>query len=83
MTDGPGRVPIRIPQASVAVTEGTILEWFSADGERVAAGAPLYRMETEKIEMDVEAPATGVLRILAPPGATLPVGEDIGYVEAE
>jgi pyruvate/2-oxoglutarate dehydrogenase complex dihydrolipoamide acyltransferase (E2) component len=64
----------------VAVTEGTIVEWFAGDGAVVQAGVPLYRMETEKVEMDVEAPATGVLHITGQPGETYPVGEVIGFI---
>ncbi len=52
-----------------------------ADGGQIEAGEPLYRMETEKVEMDVEAPASGVVHILGPAGETYPVGHDIGYIE--
>jgi pyruvate/2-oxoglutarate dehydrogenase complex dihydrolipoamide acyltransferase (E2) component len=81
VADQQDQIPIKIPQAGVAVTEGTITEWFVADGGQISAGAPLYRMETDKVEMDVEAPATGVLHILGSAGETYPVGEDIGYIE--
>jgi len=64
----------------VAVTEATIVEWFAAEGQLVQAGAPLYRMETEKVEMDVEAPVSGVLHIGGRPGETYPVGEVIGVI---
>lgn len=73
--------PIMIPQAGVAITEGTILEWLAADGEAVAEGQPLYRLETDKVEIEVEAPVAGVVRISGQPGETYPVGEIIGYVQ--
>lgn len=81
MTGGE-RIPVKIPQAGVAVTEGTIAQWLVADGSQVAAGDALYRMETEKVEMDVEAPVAGTFHILAEAGATYPVGHDIGYIDA-
>lgn len=80
MQDGE-RVAIRIPQPGAAISEGTILEWLVADGQRVAAGAPLYRLETDKIEIEVDCPADGALRILGCAGETYPVGQEIGYIE--
>jgi pyruvate/2-oxoglutarate dehydrogenase complex dihydrolipoamide acyltransferase (E2) component len=80
VAEQPDQIAIKIPQAGVAVTEGTIAEWFVADGGTIGAGEPLYRMETEKVEMDVDAPASGVVHILEPAGETFPVGHDIGYI---
>ncbi len=70
-----------IPQASVAVSEGTLVDWLAADGDRVHVGQALYRLETEKVEIDVECPADGVVRLIGRPGETYPVGEQIGYIE--
>lgn len=75
------RVPIRIPQPGAAITEGTIVEWLVADGARVEAGRPLYVLETDKIEIEVECPADGELRIVGPAGGTYQVGEEVGFVE--
>lgn len=80
MSDG-GRTPIRIPQAGVAMTEGTIVEWVAAEGARVTEGEVLYRLETEKVELDVDCPASGVLHVTGRVGETYPVGEDIGYID--
>jgi pyruvate/2-oxoglutarate dehydrogenase complex dihydrolipoamide acyltransferase (E2) component len=74
------RVWIRIPQAGVATTEGTISEWLVADGDRVESEVPLYVLETEKIEMEVPCPAAGVLHITGEAGEIYPVGEAIGYL---
>ncbi len=76
-----GRVVLRIPQAAVTMTEGTIVEWLAGDGERVAAGQVIYRLETEKVEIDVESPASGVLRVRGKAGETYPVGEEVGAIE--
>jgi pyruvate/2-oxoglutarate dehydrogenase complex dihydrolipoamide acyltransferase (E2) component len=80
--DETGRTPIKIPQAGATMDEGTIVEWLVADGDRVTIDRPLYRLETEKVEIEVECPATGVVHLLGEPGKTYPVGEDIGFVEA-
>jgi pyruvate/2-oxoglutarate dehydrogenase complex dihydrolipoamide acyltransferase (E2) component len=75
------RMVIRIPQAGVAMTEGTITEWLAADGDQVRPQQPIYVLETEKVEMEVECPAAGVLRITGQTGTVYPVGETVGYIE--
>jgi pyruvate dehydrogenase E2 component (dihydrolipoamide acetyltransferase) len=75
------RTPIRIPQAGVAMTEGTIVEWLVADGDRVGEGDVLYRLETEKVEIDIECPVSGVIHVTGRVGQTYPVGEGIGYID--
>ncbi len=76
-------VSISIPKASQAVTEGTIAQWLVADGERVSAGQPIYLLETDKVEMEIEAPVGGILRISVPEGSTWPVGTAVGEIEDE
>lgn len=79
---GTPRILLKIPQASVAVTEGTIVRWLVADGDRVDEGQPLYLLETDKVEMEVEAPAAGTFHPLGEAGQTYPVGADVGYIDA-
>jgi pyruvate dehydrogenase E2 component (dihydrolipoamide acetyltransferase) len=61
--------------------EGTIIEWVVADGTPVMAGDVVYRLDTDKTELDVEAPVAGVLRIVAAAGGTFPVGTEVGRIE--
>src|SRR5579883_2874827 len=64
------------------MTEGTLAAWLCDDGVEVAAGQPLYRLETDKVTMDIEAPAAGILRQLVPAGTDVPVGHLIGRLLA-
>jgi pyruvate/2-oxoglutarate dehydrogenase complex dihydrolipoamide acyltransferase (E2) component len=73
--------PINIPKLGIAMTEGTIAQWLIADGATVSAGEPLYILETDKVENEIESPAAGVLRVLAAEGAAYPVGTHIGNIE--
>ena len=73
--------PINIPKLGIAMTEGTIAQWLVADGAAVDAGQPLYVLETDKVENEIEAPASGVLRVLAAEGTAYPVGTHIGNIE--
>jgi pyruvate/2-oxoglutarate dehydrogenase complex dihydrolipoamide acyltransferase (E2) component len=75
------RTWIKIPQAGVAITEGTIVLWLVADGDPVTEGQPLYVLETEKVEIEVECPSSGVVRISGLTGQVYPVGETVGYVD--
>jgi pyruvate/2-oxoglutarate dehydrogenase complex dihydrolipoamide acyltransferase (E2) component len=72
---------LRFPKLGVSMTEGTLLEWVVADGARVEAGELIYRLETDKVECDVEAPASGTLRHVGTPGVLYQVGDEIGRIE--
>jgi pyruvate/2-oxoglutarate dehydrogenase complex dihydrolipoamide acyltransferase (E2) component len=74
-------VSVRIPKSGQATTEGTIAKWLVDDGEPVEEGQALYLLETDKVEMEVEAPASGTLRTLAPEGTTHEVGAEIAQIE--
>jgi pyruvate/2-oxoglutarate dehydrogenase complex dihydrolipoamide acyltransferase (E2) component len=77
------RVSVKMPKLGLTMTEATILEWRKAVGERVSPGEILLVIETEKAEVEVEAPAGGTLaEILGSPGATCPVGDVIAVIEA-
>lgn len=77
-------MPTEIPLVKVGMTmhEGTVEEWYAADGERVEAGALLYRLETEKVNLDVDAEQAGVVKHLVAEGATLAPGDVVGYIYA-
>lgn len=70
-----------IPKLAVSMTEGTITEWLAADGDEVTEGQPIYRLETDKAEADIEAPTSGVLRIEADTGEPLEVGTPVGEID--
>jgi pyruvate dehydrogenase E2 component (dihydrolipoamide acetyltransferase) len=72
-----------MPRLSDTMEEGTILRWLKADGESVARGEELVEIETDKATMTYESDQAGTLRILAPEGATLAVGEVIAQLGAE
>jgi pyruvate/2-oxoglutarate dehydrogenase complex dihydrolipoamide acyltransferase (E2) component len=72
---------LRIPKAGQAMEEGTIAKWLVADGDSVEQGQPVYRLETDKVEMDIEAPVSGVIRITAPEGSTHGVGTPVAEIE--
>jgi pyruvate dehydrogenase E2 component (dihydrolipoamide acetyltransferase) len=70
-----GITAITMPKWGLTMTEGTVVSWLKQEGQNFAAGEELLEIETTKITNVMEAPAGAVLRrIVAPAGATLPVG---------
>ena len=52
---------IRAPTSANSVTEATVGKWFKQPGDAVAVDEPLVELETDKVTLEVPAPATGVL----------------------
>lgn len=71
---------VTIPRLGMTMTEATLLEWLVPDGGAVEAGTVLYRIETDKVETDCEAPASGTLRHAGEPGTSYAVGAVIGLI---
>ena len=72
---------IRVPTLGESVTEATIGQWFKKVGDTVAADEPIVELETDKVTIEVPAPAAGVLEaIAANPGDTVDVGALLGAI---
>ena len=73
---------IRVPALGESVTEATIGKWFKKPGEAVAVDEPLVELETDKVTIEVPAPAAGVLAdIAARDGDTVAVGAVLGQIK--
>jgi len=68
---------LKIPKLGVAMQQATLVEWLVTDGENVTAGTPIYRIETEKVENEVEAPAAGIIHLVAQAGQVYSVGTTV------
>ncbi|HKG01448.1 MAG TPA: 2-oxoglutarate dehydrogenase complex dihydrolipoyllysine-residue succinyltransferase [Xanthobacteraceae bacterium] len=72
---------IRVPALGESVTEATIGRWFKHPGEAIAADEPVVELETDKVTIEVPAPAAGVLSdIAAKDGETVAVGALLGHI---
>ena len=72
---------IRVPTLGESVTEATIGQWFKKVGDSVNADEPIVELETDKVTIEVPAPAAGVLEaIAAQPGETVDVGALLGAI---
>src|SRR6266540_3974857 len=72
-----------MPALGLAQETGKVLRWLKAEGESVAKGEPLLEVETDKVTVEVEAPAEGILGGLrAGEGDDVPVGQAVAFVLA-
>lgn len=72
---------IFMPKAGMDMKEGTLLRWLKDVGDSVEKDEPIMEIETDKITMEAEAPATGILLAkLIEDGTTVPVLQTIGYI---
>src|SRR6202165_5863980 len=87
--EGPGGVlmagkttRIVMPQLGESVHEGTISKWLVTPGDKVVEFEPMLEVDTDKVNAEVPAPVTGILReILAKEGETVQAGAEIAVVE--
>ena len=73
---------IYLVKVGMTMTEGVVDEWYVDDGATVSHGALLYRLETEKVNLDVEAETEGTVRHLVRAGQTLEPGDVVGFIYA-
>ena len=76
-------VSIQVPGFGETITEAILSRWLKPDGAAVAAGEPLYELETDKASDTVNAPSAGVLKIAATEGTTVPIGATIGTLDPD
>jgi 2-oxoglutarate dehydrogenase E2 component (dihydrolipoamide succinyltransferase) len=75
---------IKVPALGESVTTATIARWMKHPGDRVAADEPLVELETDKVTVEVSAPAAGVLTAINfPEGSEVEVGALLGMLDGE
>jgi pyruvate dehydrogenase E2 component (dihydrolipoamide acetyltransferase) len=70
-----------MPKVDMVMDTGTFVEWLKDEGDQVEKGEPLFIVLTDKANIEIEAPASGVLAgVAAQPDDVIPVSEVIAYV---
>lgn len=77
------QIAIRMPKMSMTMTEGEVSEWFVGVGDNVAEGDVICEVLTDKVDMEVESPATGVISTIVVESGSVDVGTPIGYIEGD
>ena len=74
-------IEIKVPALGESVTEATVGQWFKKPGDAVNADEPLVELETDKVTVEVPAPAAGVMGdIKVAQGATVAIGAVLGSI---
>src|SRR5690606_29580837 len=78
------RFVFNFPDLGEGLEEGTILEWYVKEGDKVKVGDPLVQMETDKVVADIPSPKNGVVATLhGKPGDLSQVGAPLAEIEVE
>ena len=72
---------VTIPAVGESITSGLISVWHKNDGDTVASGDALFTLETDKVSTEIVAERGGVLKIKAPAGTEVKIGEVVGTIE--
>lgn len=75
-------VEIKVPSVGESVTEAVLAQWFKKDGDQVQKGEALFVIETDKVTLEVEAEAEGVLKISVEEGETVAIGAVVGTIDS-
>jgi pyruvate dehydrogenase E2 component (dihydrolipoamide acetyltransferase) len=77
-------VEVILPRVDMDMATGKISKWHHKDGDKVAKGAALFEIETDKAAMEIDAPADGILRnIVVTEGGSAAVGSAVAWIYAE
>lgn len=72
---------VKMPKLGLTMTEGVIVKWLKSEGEKIEKGEPLLEIQTDKVNLEEEAPASGIVRkILYNEGDTVPIMKPIAVI---
>ncbi len=78
---GGGTIELKVPAAGESITSANVAKWNKKDGEQVIQGEILVTLETDKVSNELEAPASGRLKILTPEGEEVSIGKVIATID--
>ncbi len=74
---------VELPKWGMTMQDGTVAEWLKGVGDKVEEGEPIAVVETEKVNTDLEAPESGIVKeILVQEGETVEVGTVLARIDA-
>ncbi|WP_018181928.1 biotin/lipoyl-containing protein [Kaistia granuli] len=77
-------IPLLMPQLGNETTEAELTEWLKSEGDAVTEGEQILVVTTTKLSMEIEAPATGVLKqIVVPEGDLAEIGTTLAIIATE
>ncbi|MES2658340.1 MAG: dihydrolipoyllysine-residue succinyltransferase [Verrucomicrobiota bacterium] len=79
---GGGIIELKVPAAGESITSANVAKWRKNDGEQVVQGEVLVTLETDKVSNELEAPASGRLKIITPEGEEVSIGAVIATIDS-
>jgi pyruvate/2-oxoglutarate dehydrogenase complex dihydrolipoamide acyltransferase (E2) component len=77
-------ITVKLPKWGLTMEEATIIEWLARPGQPVSQGDVLANVESEKAEIELPSPASGVFaKVLVGDGQTVPVGTDLAVIAVD
>jgi len=77
-------IDIKVPTLGESITEATVGQWFKKPGDQITTDEPLVELETDKVTLEVPAPASGVLQdITVSEGSTVNIGALLGSIKSD
>jgi 2-oxoglutarate dehydrogenase E2 component (dihydrolipoamide succinyltransferase) len=76
-------IEIKIPSVGESIQEALLAEWFKKDGDHVKKDEPLFVIETDKVTLEIEAEADGILKIKVEAGKTVSIGQVVGTIDTD
>jgi 2-oxoglutarate dehydrogenase E2 component (dihydrolipoamide succinyltransferase) len=77
------QLEIKVPSVGESVTEATLGQWYKRDGDLVRKDEPLFVLETDKVTLEIEAEAEGLLKVIVAEGETVSIGAVVGTIDTE
>ncbi len=77
-----GTIELKVPAAGESITSANVAKWRKKDGEQVTRGEVLVTLETDKVSNELEAPASGRLKIITPEGEEVSIGAVIATIDS-
>ncbi len=75
-------IALKVPAAGESITSANVAQWRKKDGDQVTQGEILVTLETDKVSNELEAPASGRLKILTPEGEEVSIGAVIATIDS-
>src|SRR5436853_7530887 len=74
---------VQIPALGESISEATLIKWHKNDGELVKTDEPICELETDKANVDVPSPGTGVIKRSVPEGTKVRIGQTIATIDPD
>src|SRR6478672_738452 len=74
---------VQVPGLGESVSEAVLIKWHKSDGELVKTDEPICELETDKANVDVPSPGTGVIKRSVPEGTKVRIGQTIATIDPD